>query len=164
MPTPGHVLNPNKPATRFRGPLLVGAPAEMSQAAVNGVSTEPLISFWNAPEFGMYVNSSAQVRITTPGAADSPVIITSGAFHVGSTLRYTAASSGMLLVIPFSSATMSSGTIPADLNGGVGIVAHESSAGSTQRLQLWLVSSAIGWMTLVSTAGGAGLFFSSTST
>ena len=160
----GHPLDPNKAATRFRGPLLVGAPAEMSLAAVNGVSTEPLVSFYNAPEFGFYVVSSAEVRLTTPGVADSPVIITSGAFHVGSTLRYTAASSGMLLVIPFSSATMSSGTVPADLRGGVGLVAHESSAGSTERIRLWLVSSAIGWCGLVSTAGGAGLFFSSTST
>ena len=88
MPTPGHVLNPNKPATRFRGPLLVGAPAEMSQSAVNGVSTEPLISFWNAPEFGYLVDSSSQVTFTGPGPQQL-MVFTSQLVRSGSTAGAT---------------------------------------------------------------------------
>jgi hypothetical protein len=83
-----HPLNTDKASTRFRGPLLVGAPAEMSISAVNGSSTEPLISFYNAPEFGYYVVSSASVALVAPGGGaiqthtSAQSVLTAGAVTV----------------------------------------------------------------------------------
>lgn len=57
------------PYTRLRGPLLVGQSSEFGNDAVNGGSTAPLLSFWNASEFGYYVVSSARANFAIPGGA-----------------------------------------------------------------------------------------------
>lgn len=141
----GHPLDPNKAATRFRGPLLVGAPAEMSMAAVNGESTEPLVSFYNAPEFGYYAVSSAQVRFAAVGMVCA---ITSGAMRVGTTAFYAATGGQPHLVIPVSTATLSSGTLPlsADIQGGAALVYMMSSDGAATG-KIWVYTTAsTGWM------------------
>ena len=159
MPTPGHVLNPNKPATRFRGPLLVGAPAEMSQSAVNGVSTEPLISFWNAPEFGFIVNSSSKVQFYGVGA-QLLAMTTDYVMVGGSSAMLTTATADTIpyLVIPQTTGILSSGDMPASLNGGVALVWARSSASDILG-KLWAYStSSTGWMASTTP------FWSSTST
>lgn len=64
MPQQGGI---NAPYTRLRGPVLVGQSSDFGVAAVNGGSTAPLVSFWNASEFGYYVSASGNVRFTAPG-------------------------------------------------------------------------------------------------
>ena len=144
----GHPLNPNKAATRFRGPMVFGAPSILGEGASNGASTEPLISFWNAPEFGYFVGSSSTVSFATPAGA--LVAYTSGAMRVGTTAPYTAATLDTLthFVIPCSTVTLSSGDLPpsAALQGGAALVFQVSSDGVGGRL--WAYSTySTGWMT-----------------
>ena len=137
----GHVLNPNKAATRLRGPVLYGAPAILGEGAVNGESSEPLTSFWNAPEFGYYVNSSAQVTFTGPGPQQL-IVYTSQLVRSGSTagatnpasfawastaFLSTAAVSGYIYVpqttyAMSSSGGTSSGPTPTAINTGAALV------------------------------------------
>lgn len=152
-----HRLDPNKAATRFRGPLLVGAQAEMSLAAVNGGSTEPLVSYWNAPEHGFYVNSSAEVRLAAVGHVAA---FTSGAIRIGTTGFYSATGGQPHLVIPVSTGILSSGTLPlsADLQGGCALIwAVSSASGSVGKLWAYTTEST-GWMASTTP------FWSSTST
>ena len=135
----------NAPYTRFRGPVLVGQSSDFGIAAVNGGSTAPLISFWNASEHGFYVASSAEVRFA---AAGHVMAITSGAVRVGTTDIYTAAGGKPYLVIPRTTGIMSSGTLPlsADLQGGAAFVWAASSA-SDNLGKLWVYTTAsTGWM------------------
>ena len=136
----------NAPYTRFRGPLLVGQSSDFGIAAVNGGSTAPLISFWNASEHGFYVASTAETRYVTPSAKPA-MILTSGALKVGSTATYAAASDGPLLVIPQSTASGSTGHVAAtNTDGGVAVI-FEHSSGSTGSGNFAIYSSAAGgWM------------------
>ena len=165
MPTPGHRLDPNKPATRFRGPLLVGAPAEMSQGAANGASSEPLVSFWNAPEFGLYVNSSAsitfagpggdmvvytsaQVTIAPAGVTTTSLVLTSDYIRAASSAVLTTANSDArpYIVIPVTTGIMSSADQPASLGGGCALVWANSSASDIVG-KLWAYTTAsTGWL------------------
>ena len=154
MPQQGGI---NAPYTRFRGPVLVGQSSDFGIAAVNGSSTAPLISFWNASEFGYFAQSSSNVRFSAPGgqvwsytSQQSKVISTAHNVNIASTEfgQMTAASALGHLVIPLSTATMSSGTVPTNLNGGAAIVFQISSAGSTAGLgKLWFCTSDVGWQT-----------------
>lgn len=142
MPQQGGI---NAPYTRFRGPVLVGQSSDFGIAAVNGGSTAPLISFWNASEFGYYVTSTAEIRFAAAAARHHS--ITSGAFRIGTTAPYTTLASGPLLVIPCSTATLSSGTLPlsADLQGGAALVFNVSSDAVGGRLWVYTTYST-GWM------------------
>lgn len=144
----GHPLDPNKAATRFRGPLLVGAPAEMSIAAVNGSSTEPLVSFYNAPEFGYTVNTSSKVTMYGPGGVQLAVYTTDYVMVGGSSSILTTATADTIpyLIIPQTTQTFSSADKPADLNGGVALVWMRSSASDVLG-KLWAYTTAsTGWM------------------
>ena len=148
----GHPLNPNRAATRFRGPMVFGAPSILGEGAVNGASTEPLISFWNAPEFGYFVNSSSQVTFSAPGPQQL-VVYTSQLVRSGSTagatnpasfawastaFLSTAAVSGYLYIPQTtyqmsSSGGTSSGPTPTAVNTGAAI-AYNSA---TNKLQVF---------------------------
>lgn len=130
----------NAPYTRLRGPVLVGQSSDFGVAAVNGGSTAPLISFWNASEFGYYAVSSAQVNFAAPGGAQ--LVHTSAAFRSGSTagatnppsfawastaFLSTAAVSGYLYIpqttyAMSSSSGTSSGPTPTAINTGAALV------------------------------------------
>ena len=164
MPQQGGI---NAPYTRLRGPLLVGQSSDFSIAAVNGGSTAPLLSFWNASEHGFFVNSSASVTQTVPGgsymtytSALAQMVSTGMSFSLASTqagFLTTAATVGYL-IIPQSTGIMSSGATPSNLNGGVALVWANSSGGGSVG-KLWAYSTvSTGWM--ASTAP----FWSSTST
>ena len=152
MPQQGGI---NAPYTRFRGPVLVGQSSDFGNAAINGGSTAPLISYWNAPEFGMFVESSSKVTMAVAGG--SALAYTSQQVQLVSTVMNVSIASTQVgqmtsttalghLIIPLSTATMSSGTVPTNLNGGAAIVFQISSAGSTAGLgKLWFCTSANGW-------------------
>ena len=175
----GHVLNPNKAATRFRGPMLYGAPAILGEGAVNGESTEPLVSFWNAPEFGYYVGSSAsvtmagpggdmmvytsaQVTIAPAGVTTTSLVLTSDYVRCASSAVLTTANADArpYIVIPVSTGNMSSADTPASLGGGCALVWAQSTVDPGTAGVLWAYTTAsTGWMT--STSGAA---WTSTST
>lgn len=147
----------NAPYTRFRGPVLVGQSSDFGTATVNGGSTAPLISYWNASEHGLYVVSSAEVRVAAVGHVMS---LTSGAVRIGTTAIGTSTGEIPYLVIPRSTGIMSSGTLPlaADLQGGCALIFAVSSA-SDNLGKLWAFTSAsTGWMASTTP------FWSSTST
>lgn len=157
----------NAPYTRFRGPVLVGQSSDFGIAAVNGSSTAPLISFWNASEFGFSVASSSQVRFSAAGGSiwaytsqQTRLMSSAQNVSIASTEAGRLTSTSVLghFIIPVSTATLSSGSIPTNLNGGAAIVFMISSAGSTAGLgKLWLCTSDVGWQ---ATTG----LFTSTST
>ena len=157
----------NAPYTRLRGPLLVGQSSDFGVAAVNGGSTAPLVSFWNASEFGYFVGSSSTISMTAPGGSiwnytsqQSQMVSTAHNVCVASTQVGAMTPSLALghLIIPCSTQIMSSGTVPTNLNGGAAIVFMISSVGSTSGLgRLWVCTSDIGWMGTT-----AGLFTSTT--
>lgn len=173
----GHPLNPNRAATRFRGPMVFGAPSILGEGASNGASTEPLISFWNAPEFGHYVNSSAsvtfagpggdmmvytsaQVTIAPAGVTTTSLVLTSDYIRAASSAVLTTANSDArpYIVIPVTTGIMSSADQPASLGGGCALVWANSSASDILG-KIWAYTTrSTGWMS--STAG----FWSSTST
>ena len=131
----------NAPYTRFRGPLLVGQSSDFGIAAINGGSTAPLISFWNASEHGFYVTSTAETRYISAGA---PVIFTSAGMKVGSTSLQTAAAATNFLIIPQTTASMSSGTAPTNTAAGAALMFEHGNSTGTGRL--WVYSTLSGWM------------------
>jgi len=146
----------NAPYTRFRGPILVGHSSDFGIAAVNGGSTAPLISYWNASEIGTYVVSSGEVRGV---AATVPIYsMTSGAFRAGTTAVVTTSGNVPYFVLPVATASLSSGALPAsaDLQGGVAVVYE---VGATGNGRLWFYTTvSTGW------AGSTGARFTTTST
>ena len=148
----------NAPYTRFRGPVLVGQSSDFGTAAINGTSTAPLISFWNASEFGFYVTSTAQVNFAGGGIKLGGYSTDFVQFGTTQTLTTALSASVSYLVIPKTTGILSSGLIPASLNGGVALVWAESSAnGSLGKLWAYTTDST-GWMSSTTA------FWSSTST
>ena len=140
MPQQGGI---NAPYTRFRGPLLIGQSSDFGVAAVNGGSTAPLISFWNASEHGFYVTSTAITNFVTPGAA-SALILTSAGTGVGcSGLQSTAAVTMGLYISQSSGALFTSsggGAAPAAVGVGAYLVFDNS------RNKLCIYSTQTGWL------------------
>ena len=150
MPQQGGI---NAPYTRLRGPLLVGQSSDFGVAAVNGGSSAPLISFWNASEHGIYVVSSAETRWVSAG---TPMIFTSAGLKIGSTSFQTAGAATNFLIIPQTTASMSSGTAPTNAAAGAALMFEHGNSTGTGRL--WIYSSISGWM------GTTGMIFTTTTT
>ena len=167
----------NAPYTRFRGPVLVGQSSDFGVAAVNGGSTAPLISFWNASEFGFYVTSTAQVDFAVPGGSimtftssgmvmpaaaggSQALAVNAAGVRLGTTALMTTANSDTLphAIIPVTTGILSSGDLPTSLGGGAALV-WAISTGNVNHGKLWVYTTvSTGWMASTTP------FFTSTST
>lgn len=111
--------------THITGPFLVGKTSEFGQDAVNGSSTAPLVSFATAPEFGLYVTSTARINTVVPGGIHMEVLTTAG-LAVGSTgLLSTGGVTRALYIPQTTGAIMTSsggGTAPTALVLGAALV------------------------------------------